>query len=178
MIKNKSFLVVVSIFVLAVVSRLLPHLPNFTPVMAIALFGGAFLRPKYFSVLIPMVAMFVADYILSIGSGYPFLHSTMLFVYVSMFLTTVIGWWIAKNPAWNRVLVGALGSSALFFIITNLGVFTMDAMYPMNASGLLACYTAALPFFRNEFLGNLFYTAILFGSYALIARTYLKTRVA
>ena len=71
----------------------------------------------------------------------------------------------------------ALASSALFFIVTNFGVWALDNMYPRTIAGLIACYTAALPFFRNTLEGDLLYTLVLFGGFALLERQFPALRI-
>jgi hypothetical protein len=63
-----------------------------------------------------------------------------------------------------------LASSVLFFVLTNFGVWAFDALYPKTLEGLMACYVAAIPFFRNTLLGDLSYTVVLFGGFALLER--------
>jgi hypothetical protein len=63
-----------------------------------------------------------------------------------------------------------LASSVLFFVITNFGVWAFDAFYPKTWEGLIACYVAAIPFFQNTLIGDLLYTAVLFGGFALLER--------
>jgi len=64
----------------------------------------------------------------------------------------------------------ALTSSVLFFVLTNFGVWLVSDLYPRTAAGLVGCYIAAIPFFRNTLAGNAFYTLVLFGGFALAQR--------
>jgi len=94
-------------------------------------------------------------------------------VYLCFMLSVVLGRFIqGRTSMWNVGGV-ALGSSVLFFLITNFAVF-LTGMYPMTVTGFLACYTAALPFFQNTLAGNLFFSAILFGGFASIERRFLQ----
>jgi hypothetical protein len=72
----------------------------------------------------------------------------------------------------------AVWSGLIFFIISNLGAWISSTTYPHNLTGLLACFTAAIPFYKNEFfgnfvlnsiMGNLFFSALLFGAYYLLS---------
>jgi hypothetical protein len=76
-----------------------------------------------------------------------------------------------------RVGGAAVASSVLFFLITNFGTWTLSGMYPMTASGLAACYVAAIPFFQNTIAGDLFYSGLLFGGFALLERAVPALRL-
>lgn len=162
----------VVIFLMGVVFRLLPHFPNFTPISAMALFGGAKLGKKY-GLLIPFLAMVFSDYLLTfINPGYPMFHSTTLYVWGSFLISGLIGLWLRKNGSRRFILGGTLLASLQFFIITNFGVWA-SGYYPPDFNGLMQSYIEAIPFFRNTLMGDLFYTTVFFGGYSLIVR--LKT---
>ena len=150
----------------AVLLRLVPHVPNFAPISAMALFGGAYLNKKY-ALIVPLTAMFVSDLFLGF-------HNTILFVYGSFLLIGLIGIWLRKHISLRNIFIAALFSSFLFFMITNFGVWLWGNLYPKNFSGLIQCYFFALPFFRNTILGDLFYTGVFFGSYELILKFFKK----
>ena len=57
-----------------------------------------------------------------------------------------------------------------FFVATNLYVWLGSGMYPLTVEGLVACFTLALPFFQNQLAGVAFYSLLLFGGWALLAR--------
>ncbi len=151
-----------------VVARLLPHLPNFTPIAATALFGGVYLKKRY-ALIIPLAAMFISD----IFIGF---HSMMPYVYGSFVLTGLIGMWLRTHKNVQNVAAGALISSILFFLITNFGVWA-GGMYARDLSGLLESYVMAIPFFKNTILGDLFYTGAFFGAYELVKMIVYNLRV-
>jgi hypothetical protein len=146
--------------VAAAACRILPHPWNFTPVAAMALFGGAYLPNRVLSLLFPLFALFLSDLVLGFSSDFAA-------VYGSFALVGCIGWLLRARRTPLRVAGAALASSVLFFAVTNFGVWVLGSMYPHTSSGLLTCYTAAIPFFRNTVLGDLFYTAVLFGGFFL-----------
>lgn len=154
------------IILFAVTLRLVPHVPNFAPISAMALFGGTYLNKKY-ALAVPIIAMFVSDIFLGF-------HSTMLFVYGSFTLTGLIGIWLRKHKSLKNVVLVAISSSLIFFVITNFGVWLEGRLYPLNLSGLIESYFLAIPFLRNTFLGDLFYTGLFFGSYELAIKFYKK----
>lgn len=154
-----SPLLIISI---AIVLRLVPHPPNFAPIAAMALFGGAYLNKKY-ALIVPLVAMFVSDIFLGF-------HNTVPFVYGSFLLTGIIGLWLKNRRTVKNVITASFTSSILFFIITNFGVWLSGNLYPKTFPGLIECYIAAIPFFRNTIVGDLFYIGLFFFGYEAVLR--------
>lgn len=148
---------------LAVVARLLPHPPNFAPIAAMALFGGAYLNKRY-ALLLPLIALFLGD--IFIGFYSP---AVMISVYGSFLLVGFLGIWLKKRKNAQNILLAALGSSLLFFLVTNFAVWVTGA-YAQNPNGLLQSYMAGLPFLKNTLGGDLFYTISFFGGYELATR--------
>ena len=144
----------------AAFTRLIPHYPNFTAVGAIALFGGTYLPNKKLAFAVPFVAMILTDLILGF-------HQTMWAVYLSFGLIVMIGMQISKNKKVTNIILGALSSSILFFVITNFVQWIYDPFYAKTGAGLAYCYTMAIPFFSNTVLGDLFFVTVLFGTYEL-----------
>ncbi|MGB5585021.1 MAG: DUF6580 family putative transport protein, partial [Gammaproteobacteria bacterium] len=85
-------------------------------------------------------------------------------------LTVVIGFWIRKQINTGRIAIAAVAASVLFFLLTNFGVWVTSGLYPMTVDGLMQAYIAAIPFFQNSLLGNLVFTALLFGGFAALQR--------
>jgi hypothetical protein len=158
-------MLVVTMILAAAASRLLPHPPNLTSVSAVALFGGAMLADWKLAFLVPLGALFAGDLVLGF-------HDQMPVVYGSFALIVCLGLWLQRRRSPANIAGAAIASSLLFFITTNFGVWALDGMYPHNAAGLLACYTAALPFLRNMLEGDLLYTLVLFGGVALLERQF------
>ncbi len=152
--------VIIGLILLGVVSRLVPHPWNATPVMAIALFGGAHLSRRW-GILLPLLIVAASDLLI----GW---HATIPFTWGAFALTGLVGWWIGRGPSVTRILAGAVGGSMLFFLISNFGVWVEGLLYPRTLSGLRECYVAAIPFFRGTFLGDLVFTTVFFTSYALV----------
>ena len=158
-----SFFTIVGLIAVATVARFFTPVPNFTPIAAIALFGAAYFSRKSIAFLIPLVALSVSN----IWFGF-FDAFTMIAVYSAFVLAGVIGLWIGKKVSVTRVIGGALLSSIVFFVLTNFASWIWLAglgVYPMSFAGLMMSYVAGLPFFRNEVLGTLVYSGVLFGAY-------------
>lgn len=152
----------VAVIALAVASRLVKHPFNFTPIAAMALFSGCYLR-KYWGVVLPLAAMLVSDYFIGFYDW-----QVMASVYASIALAYIIGWYLYNHKKWYNVFFAALASSVTFFILTNFAVWAFFNWYPHTWAGLVADFTLALPFFRNTLLGDLFYSVILFGAFEAI----------
>ena len=149
----------------AAMLRLVPHYPNFTPIAAMALFGGAYFSNKKSAFIVPFAAMFLSDLIIGF-------HSTMWAVYLSFMLIVFIGFSLKEKKKISNIFVASISSSVLFFVITNFAVWATGTMYPMNFTGLVESYIAAVPFFHYTLLGDLFYVGIFFGAFE-IAKTKL-----
>ncbi len=161
---NKYRLLLVGLFILvAAITRILPHPPNFVPLTAIALFAGTFVSDRRLAFAIPVVALLMSD--LLIG-----MHSTMLFVYGSVLIIVLLGSTLQNKRSVGRIAGVTLAGAVIFFIVTNFGVWLMGSLYPKTAEGLVTCYIAALPFFRNALLGDAVYVTALFGLFALAER--------
>ena len=154
--------VVIVMIVTGAMMRLIPHWPNFTPIAAIALFGGTFVKRKDLAFLIPVAAMLLSDLILGF-------HSTMLPVYLSFIAIVAFGLVLQRRLTVVNTLLASLAASFFFYLVTNFASWTSGLMpYPMNASGLMQSYIAGLPFLFNGVLGDLFYTSVLFGAAYLV----------
>ena len=162
----KKILYPLLVVAVAAIIRLLPHPPNFSPIAAMALFGGVYFSKKY-ALIIPIIALFVSDIFLGF-------HSTIPFVYGSFLITGLIGLWLKNHRDFKSILTGTLLSSILFFIITNFGVWLVGSLYQKNITGLIQSYVMAIPFFRYTIVGDLFYTGIFFGAYQAVFSKRLK----
>jgi hypothetical protein len=86
-------------------------------------------------------------------------------VYGSIAVIVLIGIFLLKKVSIPRVIGSSLLASIAFFLISNFGVWLSDPDYPLNAAGLILCYEMAIPFFKNTIMGDLAYSAILFGGF-------------
>jgi Family of unknown function (DUF6580) len=173
-INNSLYLkVILGLMGVVVLSRLLPHEPNFVPVAAIALFAGTYIQDKKLALIMVMSVLLFSDIMLELFYGNGF-YGTMIFVYGSVALIATIGFWLRGRVQRQTIMVASLTGSILFYLITNFGVWLVDGMYPLTTDGLIASYVAAIPFFRGTLLGDLFYNLVLFGSFALIRLRYPK----
>lgn len=172
-------LVLVTMIMLAALSRLLPHPPNFSPVEAMALFGGAWFASRRVALLVPLLAMLASDLALAWMHGGQYLDyfssAGFWLVYLAIMACGALGFGLRGRVRAPRVLGFALAGSLLFFMITNFGAWLADigsahSIYAANLSGLAATYVAGIPFFQNTVTGSLFFSAVLFGGFELVRR--------
>lgn len=155
-------LIMAGLIFFAAFSRLIAHPINMSPIMAIALFGGAYFDNKRLAFLLPLLAMALSDIFLGF-------YMVSIFVYVSFGLGLLIGFMLRNRVKLHNIILATFTSSVVFFLITNFGSWLTDPMYqPLSFASLSRCYTLAIPFFRNSLLGDAGYVTVLFGSYALV----------
>ena len=155
-----------ALLLLGITARLIELPANFSPTAAIVLFAGFYFRERWAAALIGIGALAVSDLVL--GSYEPGL---MAAVYLAMLFPIVLrGWLRARLSPW-RIGGAAVASSAVFFLVTNLAVWAFSGGYPPNLAGLVECYVAALPFDQHSLIGDLVWSAALFGTYAAVLGT-------
>lgn len=162
-------------------ARWMPHPPNFTPLVGVAIFGSAIVFRNVFAILAPVVALWLSDLFLNnlVYAQYfdGFIWVSEPFVWSALALALIAGlsMFLNKNSSWIKVGGFTLVSSALFFLVSNFGVWaSATSVFSKDLSGLMTAYAAGLPFFLNGMLGDLFYTALLFGSYYWVTRRKLN----
>lgn len=158
-ISREKALFVLLLLIIGIFYRFVPHPPNFSPLAAIALFGGFYFSKMRFA-LIPVAILFLTDIFLGF-----YQLGIMFSVYFSFILIAFIGIQIRKKTTLLTIIGGSLTGSILFFLLTNFSVWAFGNWYVHDFSGLTRCFTLALPFFRNTLLGDLFFCSVFFGIY-------------
>lgn len=154
---------------LAPILKYLPHIPNFAPIAAMALFGGVYLSRKH-ALIIPVIAMLIADYF--IGFYNPWIMAS---VYGSFILIGLLGLWLRSHKTLPNIIGGSLTGSIVFFLVTNFSMWIIPhSLYPHTWQGLVSCYIMGLPFFRGTITGDLFYVGALFGLMEAMVYVYNK----
>jgi len=148
---------VFGLILIAILTRLLPHPPNFAPITSIALFSGLHFANKRLALFVPLIAMFISDLFIGV-------HSLMPVIYLSFLLISILSFYMKSLSISNVVL-----ASTLFFVMSNLGVWYF--YYPLTWAGLTSCFVLAIPFFVNALAGDLFYTSVLQFSFKKV-KTY------
>jgi hypothetical protein len=174
----------VGIILLAAISRLIPHPPNFAPIASLAIFGGTVISNKKYALILPLGALLLSDVLFQLFTTTPgFYDISQTFVYGAFILITFLATKIKKANTTN-ILFACLWSGAIFFILSNFGVWLTGVYYPKTITGLMECYAAAIPFYKNElfgnmllntFMSNVFFTAVLFGAYAVVKKVIVST---
>lgn len=187
MTKSISLKIVLAtgLILLAAISRLFPIIPNFQPVLAIAIFAGAvFSSNRLIGFAIPIGAMLISDILLhffseSMFGFYVGFHSSMLAVYLSFGLIVMLSMRFTSNFKPLNILGTSLASAILFFVVTNFSswMFGLDIAnmpYSKDLAGLARCYTEAIPFFRYTLGSVLLYSFVMFGVYRMAEVTIAK----
>ncbi len=159
--QNYNVIIALLLVAFAVVSRLAPHPANVAPLAAVALFGGALL-PRKLAVIVPLAAMVLSDLVLG-------MHSLVFLTWGSFTVVAFASSYRFGDVTVKKVVVSTIGASVFFYLVTNFGVWAEGRMYAVTLEGLMQCYYNALPFFRNTLIGDMAYSGLLFGAYAVIA---------
>ena len=168
----KKTLLAIALIAIAVISRFTEPAPNFTAVLAVALFAGAYLGGAR-GTLVAFGSMAFSDalwmyyhpgqYHFGIVAGVDYL-AVILVMVIGMALT-MHGKEIGGKKVVPASFAGSLAGSIAFFLISNFGVWAASGMYPITWNGFVACYVAAVPFFGNTFLSTFAYSFVLFAAY-------------
>ena len=161
----------ISLILILAFARLIPHPPNFTPIIAVAIISGYFFKNINLSLLTLLIAMLISD--LFIG-----FYENMIFVYVSLLLITFVFHKISNKINFKNLFIYGFAGSLIFFVVSNFGVWALgspgvyDIAYEKSLSGLIECYILAIPFFGNTFLSTLIFAyPALFIYRSLIVRS-------
>ena len=146
----------ISLILILAFARLIPHPPNFTPIIAVAIMSSYFFRNIFLSCTVIIISMLLAD----IFIGF---YKNIFFVYLSLLLIIYIFSHINRKIKLKNLFFFGLLGSIIFFILSNFGVWILSEMYEKNLNGLINCYLLAIPFFVNTLLSTIFfsYTAFL-----------------
>lgn len=173
------FYVLAAMVILAGLSRLIVHVDNFTPIGAMALFGGAYFSNKWKAYLTPLLSLFLSDMIIQgvvyQGKyGFP-LYDGWYWVYGTFALIVLFGNWMIKKVSIANVLLASIVAALTHWIITDFWVWYSGCnitMYTMDMNGFILCYVMAIPYMISFLMGTVFYSAILFGGFELAQRRF------
>ncbi len=153
--------------------RLVPHLPNMSPVGGFSIFAGARLR-GWQAYSIPLIIIVVTDPIMGRIFGYPSFTIVTPFVCGSFLVNVWIGSHLRRTENPWRIGGAALLGSTQFFLISNFGLWVSGiSVFPLTLSGLMACYMAGLPYFGRSMTSDVAYAGLLFGLHAWLTRAVL-----
>lgn len=162
----------ISILILTLTfSRAIPHMPNFSPLGALCLFGAAYYSKKWQALLIPILFVWISDLWINNVLYFQYFEKFTWFYpgfywqYISYILICVLGFFLFKKIKIQNILIGSFACSFLFFTISNFGVWYSSKLYPPTIDGLIMCYIAGIPYLKGTLMGDLFYSFVLFGAF-------------
>ena len=147
----------IGLILILVFARLIPHPPNFTPIIAVAILSGYFFKNIYLSFATLFISMLLADVFIGF-------YDNVFFVYLSLFLIACVFFKISKKINFKNLFIFSFAGSLIFFIVSNFGVWALgspgvyDIPYEKNLKGLMECYVLAIPFFKNTLISTLLFT--------------------
>lgn len=168
---NKTIWLIICIILLAI-SRIIPHVPNFTPVLAAALFAGATFENKKIGTISLLLSLFLSDILLQNIYGYGF-HSLMIPIYLLILFINWIGIKLQNKISYKNIGLYSILGSTIFFIFSNLFVYFQGG-YGYNLNGFINCYIMAIPFYGYQLAGDMFYNFMIFNLYFFLFPNYLK----
>lgn len=174
---NLRFGVIVGMITVAALSRFLfltPSLANFSPVGAMALFGGAYFTNKRWSYAIPMLALWASNLVLN-NVVYKEYYPTFSFgiepgIFVSFAVMVTVGIFLLKKVSAQNVLFANLLGTLAFFLVSNFFVWTEGKLYTQDMNGLALSYANAIPYVKNTLMSNLLFSALMFGAFEAAKR--------
>ena len=159
----------IGLVLILILSRLIPHPPNFTPIVAVAIMSGYLFKNIYLSFATLLVSMLVADAFIGF-------YENIFFVYLSLLFLVYIFYKLGRKINLKNLFLYSFAGSILFFIITNFGVWLLgspgldNVPYEKNLQGLIKCYILAIPFIKNTVLSTLIF------SYSVLSVNSLKKK--
>ncbi len=175
----KGIILIIAMILMAAFSRLIPHLPNFTAVGAMALFGSAYFNKRYLALISPILAMWLSDLVINnvvyaaYNESFVWFQSFQIYTFLPLLLITVMGFFLFKKVSTSKVIAGSIVSAVIFFVVSNFGTWLSPyAVFPHNFAGLVETYVAGIPFLGNNLMGTLFFSTIMFGAYYFITKSY------
>lgn len=153
---------------LGILSRVIVHTPNFTPVLSMAFLGGMYLKGRQ-AVYVPLALMVISDFIIGF---YPLMFLT----WGSIVLISFLGIWLKENKGFVTVLGGSILSALVFFMVTNFASWL--TLYPHTFDGIRQCYILAIPFFRSTFVSTVAYSLVFWAGYEWLLKHSQNTVLA
>jgi hypothetical protein len=152
---------------------------NFTPIGAMAMFGGAYFSDKIKAYAVPLLTLFASDLLLNYiyFQKLTFFYDGVFWVYMSFLLMVFVGTFLKRINVVNVVLA-SVAAVFIHWIVSDIGVVLMaGSMYPKTFAGYLTALTAAIPFERNLLVSNLVYGFFMFGAFELAKMKFPALKV-
>ncbi len=178
--KNTKWALAIGLIIVGVISRFLPHPPNFTAIAAVSLFAGAVLASKWLAFILPLGVMYLSDFVINNTVSRPFFPDRegmifwadyMVWVYLGIAATVLIGMFFLKKRSPLKLIGAGIGSGLIFWLLSNFGILIQPGGYPETMSGAMACYSAAVPFLRNALMGDIIFVLLIFGIWDYVTKS-------
>ena len=171
--KNFHFLIKKEFFPISLVlilafSRIIPHPPNFTPIITIAIMSGYLFRNIYLSIATLLISMLLSDAFIGF-------YKNMFFVYLSLIFIVYIFYKIGNKINFKNLFLFSIFGSFIFYLISNYGVWYFGGLYEKDFNGLIKCYFLAIPFFKNTLISTIIFSYAAFFANSLHIKNY-KTK--
>ena len=161
----------VLLFVLMIVVGSVCRILGFAPQIAMAVFGAVVISDKKFAFALPLLSMFISDVLFEVLyrnglSDYGGFYDGQLTNYLLFAFITLISFW-ARGTNWIKIVSTVITAPVIYFLLSNFLVWLNGGglQRPKTFSGLLLCYSDAVPFFRAGFVSTLAFSALFFGIY-------------
>ena len=164
--KNNN-LIYICLILFSGLSRLVPHPWNLTPILAACLFSGYKIKPIGLAIFIPIFTVFISDILLGIYNG-------ISWVYISYIFIIGIGLFLSKFNSIQSKIISTISGTLIFFLISNFGVWISAELYPKSIDGLISCYLAGIPFYKNTLIGTVFYSSVFFTISELLEKRIIR----
>ena len=150
--KNSSICFLITLLVF---SRLIPHPPNFTPIISIVILSSILFQTFLITSIVFLLSMFVSDLIIGLYPG-------MIFTYMSLMIIGILFYYFVNNISYKNLVIYSFLGSFIFYLITNFFVWINSNMYEHSFDGLIQCYILAIPFFSNTIISTTFFSFVTF----------------
>ena len=170
---KKKLLLIILFIAVIFFGRVLPHPYNFTPLIAVTLLSSFAISNRMLALVVPLMGFWLSDLFMNnvVYAGYysnfTIFNSGMIWTYGAILLVGLMGSSFINKISSGKVVLASLSGSTIFYIISNFGVWVLSPMYAKSVTGLIQCYTLALPFYGTSLIGDLLYSSLLFGAYQL-----------
>lgn len=181
---NMKWSAMIVLVIVVSLARLIPNMPNFSPMAAIALFSAAHFDKWWKSLLVTLFATFLSDMVLNntiyayMNNGFTVFYDGFYWQYLAYALIVLLGSAWFSTISIGRVVTASLGTTLVFFLVSNFGAMMSLPMYSKDVAGLMTSYLAGLPFLKNTFLSDFLYSIMLFGVYYFIQNRFESFRIS
>ena len=162
---SKKEIFPISLILILAFARLIPHPPNFTPIIAVAIMSGYLFRNIYLSFATLIITMLLADSFIGF-------YDNIFFVYVALLFIVYIFYKIGSKINFKNLFLFSIFGSFIFYLISNFGVWYFGSLYEKNFNGLIECYFLAIPFFKNTLISTIIFSYASFFTNSLHIKSY------